>query len=245
MNEVDWVELPLNAALFLVFVLACLLQPVRCSGQSPESDPVEPTVQPADSNSTIYYKHRLDFSWETGVLFDNIPFVLDPLLGDKWKTNPLPYTLVPFISSLRWQLDRVRGPGFLRGYTDLAVGGTFTAITRGPESRYIAFVTGLRRNFVRPNWKTMPYLELRGGVGDVDAKGPQGIKYAQGEALTFTFISSGGVRYNFSSESSFSAGIAYMHISNAYLSGPKAYNFGINVFGPSIGVNFRLKPPPH
>jgi len=238
-------ELSLNAALSLVFALVCLLQPVPFLGQSPESRSVQPTAQPADSNSTIYYKHRLDFSWEAGVLFDNIPFVLDPLLGDKWKTNPLPYTLVPFIYSVRWQLDRVRGPGFLRGNTDLNFGGSYTAITRGPESHYIAFITGLRRNFVQPNRKTVPYLELRGGVGDVDAKGRLGIKYAQGENLTFTFISSGGVRYNFNPESSFSAGIAYMHISNAYLSGPKAYNFGINVFGPSIGVNFRLRPQPH
>jgi len=40
--------------------------------------------------------------------------------------------------------------------------------------------------------------------------------------------------------------VTYMHVSNAYLSQPKYQDFGINVYGPIVGINIRLgrpKPP--
>jgi hypothetical protein len=43
---------------------------------------------------------------------------------------------------------------------------------------------GVRRNFVQRNWRVVPYVEARGGVGYTDAKGPEGVKYAQGQDLT-------------------------------------------------------------
>jgi len=46
----------------------------------------------------------------------------------------------------------------------------------------------------------------------------------------------GGFRYNFNPRYSVSLGVAYMHISNLYLSLP-VENVGINVFGPTFGVN--------
>jgi len=46
--------------------------------------------------------------------------------------------------------------------------------------------------------------------------------------------------YNFNPTYSVSAGITYMHISNAYLSVPKYYNHAVNVIGPSIGLNVAL-----
>ena len=103
---------------------------------------------------------------------------------------------------------------------------------------------GVRYNFVRRNRRIAPYLETRGGVGDVDAKGPSGVLYAQGQDLTFNFIMAGGARYNFNPRYSVAAGIEYMHISNFYMSGPKAPNFGINVCGPTLGVNIGLRAEP-
>jgi len=102
---------------------------------------------------------------------------------------------------------------------------------------------GVRRNFVQRNWRLVPYFEIRGGLGLIDAKGPKGVLYAQGQDFTFTIMVGSGVRYNFNPRYGISAGVTYMHVSNAFLSQPRVYDYGINVYGPIIGVNVRLGKP--
>lgn len=182
----------------------------------------------ADFNRDIYYKNKLEFSLETGWLPFNV-----------WAW-PLHYTLVPTIASLRWQVNDIGEPKFLRGNTDFTFSVSYTAIPRGAETRYFAFDYGIRRNFVQPRWRIVPYFEMRGGIGDINAKGPDGVLYAQGQDLTFTFMMGGGARYNFNSRYSIAAGLTYMHISNAYLSQPRYTDYGINVLGPIFGINVRL-----
>jgi hypothetical protein len=199
--------------------------------------------KPIDLNRSVYYKNKLEFSVETGWLPINIPFVFDFLLGDGYNMTPLKYTLVPNLASLRWQMDDVRGPGMLRGNWDLTASGAFTAITRGPETRYFAYDMGIRRNFVQRNWRIVPYFDGRLGLGRIDAKGPKGVIWAQGQDFTFTLMMGSGVRYNFNSRYAISAGINYMHVSNLYLSEPKFGNYGINVYGPMVGIDLRLGKP--
>ena len=98
----------------------------------------------------------------------------------------------------------------------------------------------IRRNFVRRNSRIAPYVDGRLGLGRIDAKGPKGVRYAQGQDFTFTLNLGSGVRYNFSPRYSISAGVNYMHISNLYLSEPEYLNYGINVYGPMVGVNILL-----
>jgi len=107
---------------------------------------------------------------------------------------------------------------------------------------------GIRRNFVPRNSKTAPYFDIRLGVGNIDAKGPQGVKYAQGEDLTFTVNMGSGVRYNFNPRSAISAGLNFMHISNLDLSQGSGKNgnwgirnYGINVYGPMVGIDIQLR----
>jgi hypothetical protein len=102
---------------------------------------------------------------------------------------------------------------------------------------------GIRRNFVRPNWRIVPYFDGRLGLGDINAKGPKGVAWAQGQDFTFTLMLGSGVRYNFNPRYAISAGINYMHVSNFYLSEPKFLNYGINVYGPMVGVDIRLGKP--
>jgi hypothetical protein len=102
---------------------------------------------------------------------------------------------------------------------------------------------GVRRNFVQPRWRIAPYFEGRLGLGNIDAKEPLGVRYAQGQDFTFTVMLGSGVRYNFNPRYSISAGVGYMHISNLYLSEPKYPNYGINVYGPMVGINVRLGKP--
>lgn len=199
----------------------------------------------SDFNSKIYYRNKLEFSLESGWLPNNIPFVFDCLVGSPYTQKPLHYTLAPNIASLRWHVDNIDGPGILRGNLDLTFSGSYTAIPRGPETRYFAFDYGMRRNFIQRNWRIVPYFEARGGVGDINAKRPYGVLYAQGQNLTFTLMMGGGARYNFSPRYSVAAGMTYTHISNFYLSEPKYENCGINVDGAMVGINVRLGKEHH
>lgn len=64
--------------------------------------------------------------------------------------------------------------------------------------------------------------------------------FAQGQDLTFTLMLGTGIRYNLSPRYAIEGGVSYMHISNMYLSEPKYPNYGINVYGPMVGLDLRL-----
>jgi len=211
----------------------------------PSAPPAERHSPPPDFNRTVYYKNKLEFSLDGGWLPINIPFVFDVFLGDAYTMTDLRYTLVPIIASLRWQIDDVGGPWIFRGNWDLQCSGTYTFIPRGPETRYIAWILGVRRNFVPRRGKIAPYFDGRVGMGNIDSKEPLGVLYAQGQDFTFTVNMGAGARYNFSPQYSISAGLNWMHISNLYLSEPQFANYGINVYGPMFGFNIRLGKPRH
>ena len=196
-----------------------------------------------DFNRNIYYKNKLEYSLETGWLPNNIPFVFDFVVGSKYSTWPLHYTLVPNIASVRWQLDNIWGWKLLRGNTDFSFSGAYTAIPRGAETRYFAFDYGIRRNFIPYRWRIVPYVEGRGGIGNINAKGPEGVPYAQGQDMTFTLMVGSGARYNFGPRYAVSGGMTYMHVSNFYLSEPQHEDFGINVYGALVGVYMRVGKP--
>jgi hypothetical protein len=231
----------------LILLLVWLGLPSLLKGQDAKTgsgDEVMPVPSaPVDFNKDIYYKNKLEFSLETGALPINIPFVFDVFVGGDYSQKPLHYTLVPIFPSLRWHMGDVRGPWILRGNTDLTATLSVTAIPRGPEKIYGAFDLGVRRNFVPRNWRATPYFEVRAGAGFIDAKGPSGNFYAQGQDFTFTLWLGSGFRYNFNQKYSMSLGGSYMHVSNAYLSQPKYLDNGINVTGGMVGFNMRLGKP--
>jgi len=201
---------------------------------------------PADFNQDIYYRNKLEFSLDGGWLPINIPFPLDVFVGDVYNTYPLKYTLIPIIASLRWHMGGIGGPWILRGNFDLTFSGAVTPIPRGPESRYFSYIMGIRRNFVPRNFRTAPYFDIRLGLGNIDAKGPEGVPYAQGQDFTFTINMGSGVRYNLNSRYAISAGVNFMHISNLDLSEGKPpnwgiRNYGINVYGPMVGIDIELR----
>lgn len=233
-----------------LLALLALAAPVEAQGnklgddaKSEASVEVARPPKPADFSRDFYYKNKLDLSLETGYLPVNIPFAFDFLLGDGYNMTPLKYTLRPNILSLRWQSGNPKGPWILHGNWEWSFSGCYTAITRGPETRYFAYVMGVRRNLVRPRWRIGPYTDFRLGMGDINAKEPKGVVWAQGQDFTFTLNLGSGVRYNISPRYSISAGVNYMHVSNLYLSEPKYPNYGINVYGPLFGVEMRLGKP--
>jgi hypothetical protein len=200
-----------------------------------------------DFNREIYYRNKLEVSFDTGYLPFNTPLILGPILGDKFQREAhLPnYVIVPLMLSLRWHLYGIKGRSFWRGNTDLSLSGSYNVIVHGPESYYASLGSGVRYNFVQPNWRVVPYTELRIGLGFTDAAQPYQVAHnqrpnGQGQDFTFTFIFGSGVRYNFSPRYSMAAGLEFMHISNAYLSEPQYYNHGVNVVGPSLEFNVAL-----
>lgn len=229
--------------MLFIAMLACLIHSAVSLGQDATSQAADETlrnIERPDFNRNIYYKNKREFSFETGWLPINIPFVFDFLLGGGYNVTGLNYTLVPNIASLRWQTGDLKGAWILRGNWDVTFSGAVTLIPRGPETNYEAYIMGIRRNFVHRNWRVAPYLDGRLGMGCIDAKGPKGAQYAQGQDFTFTLNLGSGVRYNFSPRYAMSVGMNYMHISNLYLSEPKYANYGINVYGPMVGVDIRL-----
>jgi hypothetical protein len=233
-------------------------QPAATPENKPEDDSKKQTPdgglrvsKPADLNRDIYYRNKLEFSLDGGWLPINIPFPFDFLLSDQYELYPLKYTLVPIIGSLRWQVDGIEGPRILRGNWDFEFSGAAVAIPRGPETRYFAYIMGFRRNFVPRHSRIAPYFDGRVGLGDINAKGPDGVKYAQGQDFTFTLNMGSGLRYNFNPRYAITAGLNWMHISNANLSEHKfdpaqpdpygVINYGINVYGPMFGLDIQLR----
>ena len=221
-------------------------------GETAGRTKVQPAIEASgktkrpDFNQDIFFANNLELSQEVGWLPINIPCPFNFLMGDPFAQYPLKYTLVPFIFSLRWQIDNLEGPWFLRGNWELDTSGAAVAIPRGAETRYFAWIMGMRRNFVPHNWRATPYWDWRVGLGTTNAKGPLGVAYAQGENFTFTLNMGSGVRYNFGSRYALAAGLNWTHISNANLSqGAQAHtgirNVGINVYGPIIGIDYQLR----
>jgi len=222
-------------------------QPAVGDGRGENSKPAPALVaqhhERSDRNLDIYYRNRREFSLDVGWHPVNIPFIYDFAVGDSYNMTTLKYTLVPIVASLRWHVTNVGWKWIFRGNMDFTFSGSITAIPRGAETHYYSFDFGIRRNFVYPNWKIVPFFEQRGGAGVVNAKEPLGVQFAQGQNLTFTYNLGVGARYNLNSKYSFSAGMNYMHISNGYLSEPQFTNYGINVYGPMFGMDVRLGKP--
>ena len=224
--------------------------PATAADNPREGSSFQPSIEvskPADFNREIYYRNKLEFSLDGGWHPINVPFPLDVFVGDAYNTYPLKYTLVPIFASLRWQVNNIGMPWILRGNWDVQFTGSITGVARGPESRYFAYLMGVRRNFVHRNWRVAPYFDTRLGVGSIDAKGPKGVLYAQGQNITFTMNIGSGVRYNFNSRYAISAGLNFMHISNLDLSESNGKpnwgvrNYGINVYGPMVGLDIQLR----
>ena len=220
--------------------------PVKDTKNQPSDESLR-EAKPDDFNREIYYRNKLEFSLDVGWHPINVPFPLDVFVGDDYNTYPLKYTLVPIFASLRWHMNGVGGPRILRGNFDLTLTGSVTPVARGPENHYYAYLMGIRRNFVPRNSRIAPYWDIRLGVGNIDAKGPLGVKYAQGQDITFTINMGSGLRYNFSPRYAISAGLNFMHISNLDLSESNGKpnwgvrNYGINVYGPMVGLEIQLR----
>jgi hypothetical protein len=218
--------------------------PTQDPANAPPGKKLRAAAKP-DFNRAIFYENKLEFALDVGWLPINVPFPFDFIEGDPYELYPLRYTLVPVNASLRWHFGPIKGPVILRGNWDATFTLSATAIPRGAETHYFSYDMGVRRNFVPRNWRVTPYWDVRAGLGLIDAKGPLGVYYAQGQNFTFALNMGAGARYNFSPRYAFSAGLNWMHLSNGNLSAPAYSNYGINVYGPFFGLDVQLRRHRH
>jgi len=68
--------------------------------------------------------------------------------------------------------------------------------------------------------------------------------WAQGQDFAFTLMMDSGVRYRINPKYAIWAGVQWMHISNLYMSEPRYLNYGINVYGPMVGIDISIRAHP-
>jgi len=139
-----------------------------------------------------------------------------------------------------WMYDSPRHDewlgGRLRGNSEFLLELASGPVTKGPGS-YLAGGSLLwRYNFVQPEARWIPYLQIGAGALDNDiSKGRAQMEV--GEAFEFELQGDIGLRYMINDQWSISAEAGYRHISNADLS-PR--NEGLNSLGGLMQVSYRF-----
>ena len=137
---------------------------------------------------------------------------------------------------VRWGANHDPDSWF-RGYNQVFFGVMGEWFVRGLENHYFAIAAGLRYNFVRPNWRFVPYISGGVGLGGVDAtRDPT--RGALGQDFTFNILTAVGVSYKLDEHWKLEFGLQYQHLSNAGLSEPERPNSSLNSVGPEVGVTY-------
>lgn len=174
-----------------------------------------------------FRENRMAVGITAGPLFD---------VGGNESENLLSATVV----SWHWQLDDVGNPGWRRGNTEWITSAYIHPVWDGTESRFLGGAFGPRYNFVQEGWQWVPYLGARVGFGFTDSRDNSTLLGPQGQDFVFTFMVEAGARYIVNDRMDISLGALYQHFSNAGLSEPAQTNYGLDVLGPVVSVNFRF-----
>jgi hypothetical protein len=126
--------------------------------------------------------------------------------------------------------------GWLRGSSELMLELAAGPVTMGPGS-YLAGGSLLwRYNFVQPDARWVPYLQLGAGASGNNIYKGRG-QMEIGEAFEFVLQADLGLKYLINDRWSVSAEAGYRHISNADLS---SRNEGLNSLGGLMQVSYRF-----
>jgi hypothetical protein len=134
---------------------------------------------------------------------------------------------------VRW--GAIDSDSWLRGYNQFYVLVMAEPVFRGIENHYFGFNMGFRYNFVRPNWRLVPYVSGGVGHGWIDSRAD--VPGGQGQDFTFNILTAVGVSYQINDHLKLNIGVLYEHLSNAGQTDP---NPSLNLFGPQIGLNYSF-----
>lgn len=149
--------------------------------------------------------------------------------------NPDNYEIAPqFLSGrIRWGVNN--SDSWARGYNQFCLTLMAEPIVRGIENHYFGINFGGRYNFVRPNWRIVPYFSGGLGLGWIDSS--PDMRGSQGQNFTFNILTAIGFSYQIDSHWKIDAGAQYQHLSNGGQTDP---NPSLNLIGPQLGVSYSF-----
>ena len=134
---------------------------------------------------------------------------------------------------LGWMLTSPSGEGFWRGNTEFLLAAQGSGVFKGPGSVLAGGSLILRRNFVQPQSRWVPYAQLEAGALYNDAFENR-IQRALGQSFEFQLGGGFGIRYVCRETWAAFLEADYRHISNAGLS---SRNAGTNAVGGFLGAS--------
>jgi len=139
---------------------------------------------------------------------------------------------------LGWMYDSPRHNGWLRGNNEFLLETFGGFVTRGGLRGYLAGATPLwRYNFVQPDSKWVPYIQL--GLGATWNNLFHSQKQDEiGEGFEFVLQPNVGLKYLVNDQWAISAEAGYRHISNAGLAYSR--NEGLNSLGGLMQLSYRF-----
>jgi lipid A 3-O-deacylase len=173
-----------------------------------------------DSVEDVFQAHGKEGSFGVSVLFS--PFAA--------SRNRPTYDYAMAVGQLGYMLTGIHGAGPLRGNVEL-VGELFAGGVFVGHGNYVGGITLWGRyNFVQPDWKIVPYLQLGAGCGatDIDQR-------VIGQVFQFNLNAAVGMRYFIKHNVALTAEYRFQHLSNAN-TGIK--NLGINAQGAMLGASW-------
>jgi hypothetical protein len=232
-HEVLLLKKPISRQLNLIIVP---LGVVGVSLQARAADDPSPRDAAAASATQSAAASRWSYDIESSYVFWDIqnPFwLLAGQHGVNNNKNPWHYHLNSYLFGGRYDLTKISGWRFLRGYWQSSVGVIGADILQGPEHYYAGLIGGLRYLFVPGDGAWSPYVEFREGVGKTDASR---LFYGQQDDISFMYLFGIGVRYQRDPQWRVSLGIVDQHMSDAYLTKD---NFGFDSVGFNVAVEWR------
>ena len=133
-----------------------------------------------------------------------------------------------------WMLSTPAGGGLLRGNTEFLVSAYGSAIFKGPGSVLAGGALTLRRNFVQPASRWVPYFQIEAGALYTDAYHDEPQR-ALGQAFEFQLRSGVGLRFFLKDGCALFVEADCRHISNAGLADR---NLGTNAVGGYLGISW-------
>jgi hypothetical protein len=128
------------------------------------------------------------------------------------------------------------GDSWLRGNFELMLQVFEGSVISGPGHYLVGAAPILRYNFVQPNAKWVPYIQIGGGGVYNDISKNQGQRLI-GQQWEFDLEAATGIQYMFNDRWSANIEADYRHISNA---GMSSRNIGLNSLGGSTGLGFHF-----
>jgi hypothetical protein len=133
-----------------------------------------------------------------------------------------------------WMVTTPSGDGFLRGNLEILAGVFGGGIFCGPGDGLVGADLYFRYNFVQPESKIVPFIQVGGGGVYSDAANDDPVQRNIGSDWSFVLEAEIGIRYHLKKNLAITTGVEYRHISNASTADR---NQGLNSLGGLIGIS--------